>query len=85
MHFDVHYYPAKFGIKLQLVYGEKKEKLCYGVKQTKMHSLGGKLNQVIVQGVMQTLVQLRGVIQTFYYVKWNMRTLITYITKFGEF
>jgi hypothetical protein len=32
MHCDVHYYPAKFEIKIQLVYGEKKDKLYYGVK-----------------------------------------------------
>ena len=30
---DVHYYPTKFEIKIQLVYGEiKKDKLYYGVK-----------------------------------------------------
>ena len=32
MHCDVHYYPAEFEIKFQLVYGEKKDKICYGVK-----------------------------------------------------
>ena len=49
MHCDVHYYTAKFEIKIQLVYKEiKKDKLYYGVKWTKWHSLGGKLNQVIV-------------------------------------
>ena len=32
MHCDVHYYPAKFEIKIQLVYEEKKDKLYYGVK-----------------------------------------------------
>ena len=34
MHCDVHYYPAKSEIKIQLVYGETKkiDKLCYGVK-----------------------------------------------------
>ena len=34
MHRGVHYYPAKFKIKIQLVYGETKkiDKLCYGVK-----------------------------------------------------
>ena len=33
MHCDVHYYPAKFEIKIQLVYGEiKKVKLYKGVK-----------------------------------------------------
>ena len=26
MHCDVHYYPAKFVIKIQLVYAEKKDK-----------------------------------------------------------
>ena len=31
MHCDVHYYPAKFEIKIQLAYGEK-NKLYYGVK-----------------------------------------------------
>ena len=49
MHCDVHYYPAKFEIKLRLVYGEiKKINYGKGVKWTKLHSLGGKLNQVIV-------------------------------------
>ena len=49
MHCDVHYYPAKFEIKIQLVNGEtKRDKLYYGVKGTKWHSLGGKLNQFIV-------------------------------------
>ena len=49
MHCDVHYYPAKFEIKIQLVYGEiKKINYDKGVKWTKLHSLGGKLNQVIV-------------------------------------
>ena len=49
MHCDVHYYPAKFEIKIQLVNGEtKRDKLYYGVKGTKWHSLGVKLNQVIV-------------------------------------
>ena len=48
MHCDVHYYPAKFVIKIQLVYGEiKKDKLYHGVKWTKCHSLEGKLNQII--------------------------------------
>ena len=46
MHCDVHCYPTKFEIELQHVHGEKK--LCYGIKWTKLHSLGGKLNQVIV-------------------------------------
>ena len=32
MNCYVHYYAAKFEIKIQLVYGEKKDKLCYGVK-----------------------------------------------------
>ena len=33
MHYGVHYYLAKFEIKIQLVYGvTKKEKLYYGVK-----------------------------------------------------
>jgi len=31
MHCDVHYYPAKFEIKIQLAYGEK-NKLYYRVK-----------------------------------------------------
>jgi len=31
MHYGVHYYLAKFEIKIQLVYGEiKKDKLYYG-------------------------------------------------------
>ena len=61
MHCDVHYYLAKFEIKIQLVYGvTKKEKLYYGVKWTKWHSLEGKLNQVIVYGVIQTLAIVKG-------------------------
>ena len=49
MHCDVHYYSAKYEIKNQLVYGEtKKDKLYYRVKWTKLHSLEGKLNQVVV-------------------------------------
>ena len=54
MHCDVHYYYAKFKIKIQFMYGETKKKTLYmGVKWTKLHSLGGKLN--IVSGVIQTL------------------------------
>ena len=46
---NVYYYSVKFEINIQLVYGViKKEKLYYGVKWTKWHSLGGKLDQVIV-------------------------------------
>ena len=61
MHCDVHYYPAKFEIKIQLVYGEtKKDKLYYGIKQTKLHSLGSKWNKVICQEVNQTLAILEG-------------------------
>ena len=55
MHCDVHYYSAKVQIKIQLMYGEKNEKLYYRVKWTKLYSLGGKLNQVVVQEVIQTL------------------------------
>jgi len=34
MYCDVHCYPAKFEIKIQLVYGEiKKDKLYYGVNE----------------------------------------------------
>ena len=51
MHCDVHYYFAKFEIKIQLLYGEKEYKMYYGVKWTKLHILGGKLNQVIVYKV----------------------------------
>ena len=53
MHCDVHYYFARFQIKIQLVYGEKNEKLYYRVKWTKFYSLGGKLNQVVVQEVIR--------------------------------
>jgi len=28
MHYDVHYYPAKFEITIQLVYGKKKKLNC---------------------------------------------------------
>ena len=49
MHCDVHYYPAKFEIKIQLVYGEIKKVNCImRVKWTKLHGLEVKLNQVIV-------------------------------------
>ena len=47
MHCNVHYYPAKFEIKIQLVYGETKKNYI-GVKWTKLHNLGSKLNQMIV-------------------------------------
>ena len=53
MHCDVHYYSAKVQIKIQLVYGEKNEKLYYRVKWTKFYSLGCKLNQVVVQEVIR--------------------------------
>ena len=39
---------------------KKKYKLCYEIKWTKLHSLGGKLNQVIVYGVIQTLAIIHG-------------------------
>ena len=40
MHCDVHYYPAKFVIKIQLVYGEiKKDKLYYGVKYNELNCI----------------------------------------------
>ena len=48
MHCDVYYYPTKFEIKSQIVHGETKNKLYMGVKLTKLHSLWGKLNQVII-------------------------------------
>ena len=32
MHCDVHYYPAKFELKFNFVWRNKKEKLYYGVK-----------------------------------------------------
>ena len=49
MHCDVHYYPAKFEIKIQVVYGEIKKVNCImRVKWTKLHGLEVKLNQVIV-------------------------------------
>ena len=32
MQYDVHYYPAKFKNKIQLVHGEKNNKFYYGVK-----------------------------------------------------
>ena len=48
MHCDVQYYLTKFEIKIQFVYGEKKDKLYVGIKWTKLHSLGGKLNQIII-------------------------------------
>ena len=44
MHCDVHYYPAKFEIKIQLVYGETKKTLYEGVIQTLAILEGSKLN-----------------------------------------
>ena len=29
MHCDIHYYPTKFEIKIQLVYGETKKQIIY--------------------------------------------------------
>ena len=29
MHCDIHYYPTKFEIKIQLVYGETKKQIVY--------------------------------------------------------
>ena len=43
------------------MYGEiKKDKLYHGVKWTKWHSSGGKLNQIIVYEVIQTLAIVEG-------------------------
>ena len=39
---------------------EKQKKLYYGVKQTKLYSLDGKLNQIIIYRVIQTLAILDG-------------------------
>ena len=36
MYCDVHYRSTKFEIKIQLVYGETKNKLYYGIKWTKL-------------------------------------------------
>ena len=47
MHCDVHYYSAKFEIKIHLYMKKKKGKLYYRVKWTKLHSLEDKLNQII--------------------------------------
>ena len=37
-----------------------KYKLYFGVKWTNLHSLGGKLNQIIIQGVIQTFAIVEG-------------------------
>ena len=52
MHCDVHWYHAKFEIKIQPVYRlreREREILHYEVKWTKLHSLEDKLNQIIIK------------------------------------
>ena len=44
-----------FKLKFNLCMERQKDKLYYRVKWTKLYSLGGKLNQVVVQEVIQTL------------------------------
>jgi len=44
-----------FKLKFNLCMEKQKDKLYYRVKWTKLYSLGGKLNQVVVQEVIQTL------------------------------
>ena len=43
MYCNVHHYPAKIKIIIQLMYG-KKVKLYYRIKQTGLHNLRGKLS-----------------------------------------
>ena len=43
----------KFKLKFNLCMEKKNEKLYYRVKWTKFYSLGGKLNQVVVQEVIR--------------------------------
>jgi len=42
-------------LKFNLCMEKQKRQIVYGVKWTKLHSLGGKLDQVIVWEVIQTL------------------------------
>ena len=51
MHPDVHYHPAKFEVKIQLVYGETKRTNCI---------MGQNELNGIVQGVNWTQLQFRG-------------------------
>ena len=44
-----------FKLKFNLCMEKQKDKLYYRVKWTKLYSLWGKLNQVVVQEVIQTL------------------------------
>ena len=56
MHPNVHYHHAKFEIKIQLVCGETKKTNCI-MGQNELNGIvqGGKLDKVIVQGVIRTL------------------------------
>ena len=40
LHCDIHYYSAKFEIKIQLMYERNKDKLYYGGKMNKLYNLG---------------------------------------------
>ena len=54
---------------------QKKDKLYYKVKWTKLHSLGGKLDQVIVWEVIQTLsiLQKRNKLDFFLFPAMHLR------------
>ena len=55
MHHDVHYHPAKFVVKIQIVYGETKITNCIMGQNELNDNSGGRFDQVIVQGVIRTL------------------------------
>ena len=72
MHCDVQL--IKFEIEIQLMYGEAKK--TNWIKQTKLYILEGKLNQIIVQRVIQTLAivqesNLDFSINVFTYMQWQ--------------
>ena len=52
--------PQNLKLKFKWCMEKQKDKLYYGIKWTKWYSLGGKLNQVIVYGVIQTLAIVEG-------------------------
>ena len=54
MHCDVHYYAQNLKLKFNLCMEKQKNKLYIGIKWTKLHNLGGKLNEVIAYEVIQT-------------------------------
>ena len=66
MHCDVHYNPAKFEIKNTTCVWIKQKRQIVLCGKIKWHGLAGKLNQVIVYRITQTLVILGGTKLNFF-------------------